>query len=202
MDSSVESNNLTSGESVTPLRAALQKTVDNPPTPDFSNWLHQKGPMSEYMTSLYSLQENGANPGLVRYLMQYSYQSGFADGHSSAEEVKVGCPGKGTEPAVVAGPEKTSLALGTAAGSTLPELWVCNACDHVGDPEEWDRDTRPATYRDPAEHHDTCPHCGARNENEEFTFEWYFTELKRKEPKGEPMNSTQTRYVVEALNGE
>jgi hypothetical protein len=58
----------------------LEKTAEMPPNPDFSNWLHQEGPKTEFITMLRLMGSQPVTPGMLRYCFQYAYQAGFRDG--------------------------------------------------------------------------------------------------------------------------
>lgn len=62
----------------TSLKAQLEKTVALAPSAEFNNWLNQDGPKNEYIEMLHAMRDHGAQPGSVRYLMQYAFQAGLA----------------------------------------------------------------------------------------------------------------------------
>lgn len=71
----------------TRLLDTLQKTLDNPPTGDFSNWLHKDEPKQEFLWALASLRES-VNPGVIRYIMQYAYQAGLNSSPATADSAQ------------------------------------------------------------------------------------------------------------------
>lgn len=42
----------------------------------FNNWLNQEPNKSEFLWSWQTIRNQGATPGMVRYLMQYAFQGG------------------------------------------------------------------------------------------------------------------------------